>query len=99
VWADLQPGQEAEAAMLPASGVVLRGEPLAVDWGNGQLFTVAVYGEQSALQSVQTHALIVVVEGTTRRAFDLYLVAPDKTQGVGPQVILKRMLDTAVLSR
>jgi hypothetical protein len=98
-WAELQPGQEAEAAMLPASAVVLHGEPLAVDWGNGQLFTVAVYGEQPALQAVEMHALIVVVEGPVRRAFDLYLVAPDAAQAVGQQVILQRLLETAVLSR
>ena len=98
-WADLQPGQEAEAAMLPASAVVLRSEPLTVGWGNGQLFTVAVYGEQATLQSVEMHALIVIAQDTTRRAFDLYLVAADEEQAGAQQAILQQMLDTAVLSR
>jgi hypothetical protein len=97
-WADLQPPQEAEAAMLPTSAVVLRSEPLTVDWGNGQLFTVAVYGEQATLQSVEMHALIVIVQDNVRRAFDLYLVAPDEAQVVEQQVVLQHMLDTAVVS-
>jgi hypothetical protein len=97
-WADLQPGQEAEAAMLPASAVVLSAAPLAVDWGNGRLFTVAVYGAQAAIQSVEMHALVVVELDGLRRVYDLSLVAPDETQAMSEQVILQRMLDTAVLS-
>jgi hypothetical protein len=102
-WADLQPAQEAEAVMLPTSAVVLRSQPFTVDWGNGQLFTVAVYAPasgngQATLQSVEMHALVVVELNSIRRVYDLYLVAPDEEQAVAQQAMVQWMLDTAMLS-
>jgi hypothetical protein len=91
-WAALQPPQEIEAAMLPASAVVLSSQPVTADWGDGRWFTVAVYGTGNQVQTVEAHILFVLEKDGTRRALDLYASAPDEAQLQAQQAILQRMM-------
>ena len=91
-WAELQPSQEVEAAMLPASAVVLSSQPVTAEWGDGRSFTVAVYGTGNQIQSVEAHMLFVLERNGGRCALDLYAVAPDEAQLAAQQVILERMI-------
>lgn len=91
-WAALQPPQEIEAAMLPASAVVLSSQPVTAAWGDGRWFTVTVYGTGNQIQTVEAHILFVLEQDGARRALDLYAVAPDEVQLAAQQAILQRMM-------
>lgn len=91
-WATLQPPQEIEAAMLPASAVVLSSQTVTAAWGDGRWFTVAVYGTGDQIQTVEAHILFVLDQDGARRALDLYAVAPDEAQLAAQQAILQRMM-------
>ncbi len=97
-WADLQPPQEIEAAMLPVPAVVLSSQPVTANWGDGRWFTVAVYGTGNSFQTVEAHVLFVLQQNGVRRALDLYAVAPDEAQLAAQQPVLQRMLTSARLS-
>lgn len=104
-WADLQPPQEAEPALLPSPSQIMQAEPIELSWASGQLFTVEVYGPatqgsdaKAPVQSVEMHAIVVIDANGTRRAFDLYAAAPDAEQMAAQETVLRHLLDTSTLA-
>jgi hypothetical protein len=82
-WMALQPPMEAEAALLPHHAQIIDAQAVALSCGEGRRFTVEVYapatqaGEgQAPVASVQTHVIVTLQQAESRRAFDLYAVAP-----------------------
>jgi hypothetical protein len=103
-WMDIQPPQEVEAAMLPTPSQVIHSEPVELGWGSGRRFTVEVYAPaaqggdtRAPVQSVETHVLIVVSQGDTRRAFDFYASGQTAEQLAILEPSLQHMLDSAAL--
>jgi hypothetical protein len=102
-WADLEPPQEPEAALLPQPAQILDSEPVDLTWGSGRRFTVEVYGqapggdEQAPVQAVETHVLVVVELAGGRRAFDVYVEAPGAGQLGILEAVLQRTLASVVL--
>jgi len=103
-WMDIQLPQEVEAAMLPTPSQVIHSEPVELGWGSGRRFTVEVYAPaaqggdtRSSVQSVETHVLIVVSQGDTRRAFDFYASGQTAEQLAILEPSLQHMLDSAAL--
>lgn len=80
---DLEPPQEPEAALLPQPAQVLEAVPVELNWGSGRRFTVEVYEEaeegtgQAPVQAVEIHVLVVLEREGTRRAYDVFVAAPD----------------------
>jgi hypothetical protein len=102
-WIDLQPPMEAEAALLPRPSQILGSQPVELAWASGRSFTVAVYGPvaagreaQAPVQSVQTHVLVVASGEGSRRAYDFYAAGPTVEALDTLQIVLDRMLTTAV---
>jgi len=105
-WRDLQPPEEVEAALLPSPAQVLDSQPVDLGWGSGRRVTLEVYAPetgngdaQAAVQSVETHVLVVVQEGTNRRAYDLFGIAesPEALSAIEP--MLEHLSETATLER
>lgn len=102
-WADLQPPMQAEAALLPQPAQILDSEPVELDWGSGRRFTLEVYGEavegegKAPVKAVETHILVVVELAGGRRAFDIYVSAPDAEQLATLEPMLQRALASAAL--
>ena len=103
-WMDVQPPQEVEAALLPTPSQVIHSVPVELDWASGRSFTVEVYAPaaqgddtRAPVQSVETHVLIVVSLGDTRRAFDFYAIGQTAEQLaiLGPS--LQHMIYSAAL--
>lgn len=104
-WVDLQPPQEAESVLLPQHAQIVQSEDIDLAWGSGRLFTVEVFGSasqgndtQASVHSVEMHAIIVVSQDGTRRAYDLYAVAPDAEQMAAQEPVLRHLLNTAMLA-
>jgi len=104
-WRDLQPPEEPEAALLPSPSQVLASEPIDLSWGSGRRVTLEVYApgaedsdSQAPVQSVQTHVLIVVQEGASRRAYDLVAAAGSLEELTAIEPIFQHLLDTARLA-
>jgi len=104
-WMDIQPPQEVEAAMLPTPSQVIHSEPVELGWGSGRRFTVEVYAPaaqggdtQAPVQSVETHVLIMVSLGDTRRAFDFYASGQTAEQLTILEPSLQHMLTTSALT-
>jgi len=104
-WMDIQPPQEVEAAMLPTPSQIIHSEPVELDWGSGRRFTVEVYAPaaqggdtQAPVQSVETHVLIVVSLGNTRRAFDFYASGQTAEQLAILEPSLQHVLTTSALT-
>ena len=104
-WMDVQPPQEVEAAMLPTPSQVIHSEPVELGWGSGRRFTVEVYAPaaqgddaRAPVQSVETHVLIVVSLGDTRRAFDFYASGQTAEQLAILEPSLQHMLETSILT-
>jgi len=104
-WMDVQPPQEVEAAMLPTPSQVIRSEPVELGWASGRSFTVEVYAPavqgddtRAPVQSVETHVLIVVSLGDTRRAFDFYAIGQTAEQLSILDPSLQHMLETSILT-
>jgi hypothetical protein len=101
-WADLEAPQEVEAVMLPQPALVLDAEPVELPWGSGRRFTVEVYGEaaegegQAPVEAVEAHVLVVVDQGGTRRAFDVYAGAPSAEQLAALEPVLQRASTSVV---
>jgi len=101
-WADLEPPQEPDVVLLPQPALVLDSEPVEVTWGSGRRFTVEVYGEaeeeagQAPVQAVETHVLVVVEQEGGRRAYDVYIGAPDAGQLASLETILQHALSSVV---
>ncbi len=93
-WLDLAPPQEIEAAMLPGSSVVLSSQPFDVEWGSGNMVTVAVYGPNAEITAVETHALFTVQQDGKRWALDVFTVSPDEAQQIALQPILQHAVET-----
>ncbi|MGC9400131.1 MAG: FG-GAP repeat domain-containing protein [Anaerolineae bacterium] len=102
-WVDLRPPQEPEAALLPQPAQILEAEAVEIPWGSGRRFTVEVYGEaeegagQAQVQTVETHTLITVEEEGKRRAYDLYVSAPDTRRLRNLESTLQHALASLVL--
>ncbi|MBC7258964.1 MAG: hypothetical protein H5T65_06925 [Chloroflexi bacterium] len=102
-WADLQPPVEAETLLLPQPAQILDSEPAELSWGKGRRFTVEVYGEavqgegKAAVKAVETHVLVVIQQDGARRAFDIYISAPDAEQLASLSAALQRALTSAAL--
>ena len=104
-WMDIQPPQEVEAAMLPTPSQVIHSEPVELGWGSGRRFTVEIYAPaaqggdtQAPVQSVETHVLIVVSLGNTRRAFDFYASGQTAEQLAILEPSLQHVLTTSALT-
>ncbi len=102
-WMDIQPPQEVEAAMLPTPSQVIHSEPVELGWGSGRRFTLEVYAPaaqdddtQAPVQLVETHVLIVVGLGDTRRAFDFYASGQTAEQLAMLEPSLQHMLETSL---
>jgi hypothetical protein len=82
-WVLLEPPMEAEAVLLPSPAQVLDAEPVDLGWAQGRQTTLEVYapaeeqatGEQAPVVGVETHVLIVVLQGDSRLGVDFYLSA------------------------
>jgi hypothetical protein len=102
-WADLEPPQEPEAALLPQPAQILESQPMELPWGSGRQFTVEVYGEaeegagQAPVESVETHVLVVVERDGARRAIDVYTQASSAGQLAEIEDVLQRALPSVVL--
>ncbi len=102
-WLDLQPPMQAEAALLPQPAQILDSEPVELAWGSGRRFTVEVYGEavegegKAPVEAVETHVLVVVELSGGRRAFDVYIGAPDAEQLASLEPVLRRALESVAL--
>ncbi len=98
-WADVEPPAEVEAVLLPQPAVVQSAEPLDTSWGSGRLYTVAVYDPsgQGLLQAMEEHAIIVVTEGGTRRAYDLYASAASDAELGALRPTLLHMVESSTM--
>ncbi len=102
-WADLEPPQEPEAALLPQPAQILESQPMELPWGSGRQFTVEVYGEaeegagQAPVQSVEIHVLVVVERDGARRAIDVYTQASSAGQLAEIEDVLQRALTSVML--
>ncbi len=104
-WMDIQPPQEVEAAMLPTPSQVIHSEPVELGWASGRRFTVEVYAPaaqggdtRAPVQSVETHVIVVVSQGDTRRAFDFYASGQTAEQLAILEPSLQHMLETSILT-
>jgi len=104
-WMDVQPPQEVEAATLPTPSQVIHSEPVELGWASGRSFTLEVYtpaaqgGDTRApVQSVETHVLVVVSLGDTRRAFDFYASGQTAEQLAILEPSLQNILATSALT-
>ena len=104
-WVDLQPPQEAESVLLPQPAQIVLSEDIDLTWGSGRLFTVEVFGPasqdndaQAPVELVEMHAIVVVSDNGTRRAYDLYATAPDAEQMVVQEPVLRHLMDTSMLN-
>ena len=103
-WVDLQPPQEAEAALLPVPSQTLYSEEVTLGWGSGRRFLLEVYGpatqgsdEKAPIQSVELHVLVVVTGEGGRRAFDLY-VKGNRLEAMGTlDPVLQHALEMSML--
>jgi hypothetical protein len=102
---DIQPPQEVEAVMLPTSSQIIHSEPVELGWASGQSFTVEVYAPaaqgddtRAPVQSVETHVIVVVSLGDTRRAFDFYAIGQTAEQLAILEPSLQHMLETSILT-
>lgn len=91
--------------MLPTPSQVVHSEPVELDRASGRRFTVEVYAPaaqggdtQAPVQSVETHVLIVVSLGGTRRAFDFYASGQTAEQLDILEPSLQHMLETSALT-
>ena len=91
--------------MLPTSSQIIHSEPVELGWASGQSFTVEVYAPaaqgddtRAPVQSVETHVLIVVSLGDTRRAFDFYATGQTAEQLAILEPSLQHMLETSILT-
>lgn len=98
-WADLQPPQEPEAALLPENAQIVDSVLVDLAWGQGRQFLVEVYGEapqegdqQAPVVSVETHVLVVVTQDSGRVAYDFFATAPTLEQLESIEPILHQML-------
>jgi hypothetical protein len=105
-WRNLQPPEEAEAALLPGPAQVLNSEPVDLAWGSGRRVTLEVYGPQAGaggtkapVESVETHVLIVLQEGGSRRAYDLYAAGRSAQELQAIEPMLQHLLDSASLEQ
>lgn len=102
-WVDLEPPQEPEAALLPQPAQILTSEPVELAWGSGRRFTVEVYGEaeegagQAPVQSLEIHVLVVVERDGGRRAYDIFVGAPDAQRLRNLESTLQHVLTSVVL--
>ena len=104
-WMDVQPPQEMEAALLPNHSQTIHSEPVELGWASGRRFTVEVYAPaeqggdtQAPVQSVETHVIVVVSLGDTRRAFDFYARGQTAEQLAILEPSLQHMLATSILT-
>ncbi|MBC7334652.1 MAG: VCBS repeat-containing protein [Clostridia bacterium] len=104
-WAILEPPQEPEAVLLPTPSQIIHSEPVELSWASGRSFTVEVYAPaaqggdtQAPVQSVETHMLIVVSLGDTRRAFDFFASGQTAEQLNILAPSLQHMLETSILT-
>ena len=104
-WLDLEPPQEAEAAMLPSPSEVVSSEPIDLAFGSGRRVVINVLAPateggdaQAPVESTQIHVLITLVEDDTRRAYDFYAVGHDGDQLAVIDPVLQHMLDSAALA-
>lgn len=105
VWRDLQPPEEPEA-VLPSPSQVLDSEPIDLGWASGRRVTLEVYAPgpgtgdtQAPAQSVQAHVLLVVQDGSIRRAYDLFAAATSAADLEAIEPIFQHMLDTISVER
>jgi hypothetical protein len=102
-WADLEPPQEPEAAMLPKPAQILESWPVELSWGSGRWFTMEVYEEaeegagQAPVKAVEYHVLVVVDRDGGRRAIDVYASAPTGDQLAGLDAAFERAMRSVVL--
>jgi hypothetical protein len=103
-WRSLRPPEEPEAVLLPSPSQVLASEPIDLGWASGRRVMLEVYGSgtgagetQAPVASVETHVLLVVQEGTSRRAYDLYAAAGSVSDLEAVEPILQHLLDAANL--
>lgn len=104
-WIDVRPPQEVEAALLPNHSQTIHSEPVEMGWASGRRFTVEVYvpvaqgGDTRApVQSVETHVIVVLSQGDTRRAFDFYASGQTAEQLANLEPSLQHMLETSILT-
>jgi hypothetical protein len=102
-WADLEPPQEPEAALLPKPATTLESHPVDLGWGSGRWFTVQVFAEaaegagQAPVVAVENHVLVVVQRDGARRAIDVYASAPTGEQLAGLDAAFQRAMASVVL--
>jgi len=81
-WAEIEPPQEPEAAVLPQPAQILESVPVELPIGSARRFVMEVYGEaeegggQAPVEAVEAHVLLVIESGGGRRAIDVYASAP-----------------------
>jgi hypothetical protein len=99
-WQDLQPPMEPEAVMLPGNAQILDSRPVSRNWAEGRSITLEVYtsaaqGGEAAVESVETHILIVVERQERRRVYDFYASAPTDEALEGVRGVLWHMFNSA----
>jgi len=104
-WMDVRPPQEVGAALLPTPSQVIHSEPVELGWVSGRSFTLEVYAPavqsddtRAPVQSVETHVIVVVSLGDTRRAFDFYASGQTAEQLAILEPSLQHMLGTSALT-
>jgi hypothetical protein len=104
-WADLEPPQESEAALLPGPSQITESEPVDLSWASGRRFTLEVYaagqegeGERAPVVSREIHVLLVLNLEEVRRAIDFYAAAGTSEQLADLQPILQNMLESSALN-
>jgi hypothetical protein len=100
-WFHLLLAVKPESILLPIDGVVVASAPIALDWSSGRQYMVSDYGADVPNEgasapplSVEIHAIVPVVDGETRWAYDLHAVAPSEEE----LAVLKPVLDTMLRS-
>jgi hypothetical protein len=91
--------------MLPTPSQVIHSEPIELDWASGRLFTIKVYASaaqggdtRAPVQSVETHVIVVVNLGDTRRALSFYASGQTAEQLATLDASLQQMLETSILT-
>jgi hypothetical protein len=104
-WLHFLPIINPEAILLPGGGLVVASAPIALEWGSGRQYMVSDYGVAVPGEgagtpplSVEVHAIVTVVDGETRWAYDLHAVAPSEEELAALKPVLDRMLRSMYLT-
>lgn len=103
-WIDLQPPQEAEAALLPQPSQILNAEETNISWATGRTFTLEVYDTASqegntkaAVKSVEKHLILVVDVDGGRRAYDFFSAGSNLDQLDAITPVYTHLLNSVIL--